>query len=182
MLLHHLKHNKVLHEKVMLMSVVTEEIPTVDEEDRVECRELGEGFYQVIAHYGFMESPDIPTALALLGKRRGRAAGGDQGDGDQLLPGPGDADRHPERAGPAARAGTIGKMSMWRKRLFILMTRNARSATAFFGSAAQSGGGARRADTVSDGGPWPVYPPPLYHSVLCSRISRSAPQGVALRG
>ena len=68
-LLHHLKHNKVLHEKVMLMSVVTEEIPAADEEDRVECQELGEGFYKVIAHYGFMESPDIPAALALLGKQ-----------------------------------------------------------------------------------------------------------------
>jgi KUP system potassium uptake protein len=43
-LLHHLKHNKVLHERVMLMSVVTEEIPQVDQEDRVECREMGEGF------------------------------------------------------------------------------------------------------------------------------------------
>jgi KUP system potassium uptake protein len=68
-LLHHLKHNKVLHEKVMLMSVVTEEIPSADEEDRVECQELGQGFYKVTAHYGFMESPDIPAALALLGKQ-----------------------------------------------------------------------------------------------------------------
>ena len=42
-LLHHLKHNKVLHEKVMLLSVLSEEIPQVEERDRVECRELGEG-------------------------------------------------------------------------------------------------------------------------------------------
>ena len=53
----------------MLMSVVTEEIPSADEEDRVECKELGQGFYKVTAHYGFMESPDIPAALALLGKQ-----------------------------------------------------------------------------------------------------------------
>ena len=66
-LLHHLKHNKVLHEKVILISVVTEEIPVVDEDERVECKVLGEGFYKVIARYGFMESPDIPQALANLG-------------------------------------------------------------------------------------------------------------------
>ena len=62
-LLHHLKHNKVLHEKVILMSVVTEEIPAVDEDERVQCEVLGQGFYKVIAHYGFMESPDVPAAL-----------------------------------------------------------------------------------------------------------------------
>ena len=72
-LLHHLKHNKVLHEKVILMSVVTEEIPAVDEDERVECKDLGEGFFKVIAHYGFMESPDIPQALAELGGARGTA-------------------------------------------------------------------------------------------------------------
>jgi len=53
-LLHHLKHNKVLHDKVILMSVVTEEIPAVDEDERVQCEVLGQGFYKVIAHYGFM--------------------------------------------------------------------------------------------------------------------------------
>ena len=61
-LLHHLKHNKMLHEKVVLMSVRTEEYPVVDDNDRVQCSELGEGFYQVIARYGFMETPDVPSA------------------------------------------------------------------------------------------------------------------------
>ncbi len=133
-LLHHLKHNKVLHEKVILMSVVTEEIPTVDEDERVDCKDMGEGFFKVIAHYGFMESPDIPDALAALGQTG--------------------ADGHPvkikametsfflgretliaTRNAPAQSpdSETIGRMSLWRKRLFILMTRNARSATAFFG-------------------------------------------------
>jgi KUP system potassium uptake protein len=133
-LLHHLKHNKVLHEKVMLMSVVTEEIPTVDEDDRVECEELGEGFYKVIAHYGFMESPDIPAALGQLGR-----AGADGRPlaikametsfflGRETLI----ATRNPPTTTPVPDA--IGRMAMWRKRLFILMTRNARSATAFFG-------------------------------------------------
>jgi KUP system potassium uptake protein len=135
-LLHHLKHNKVLHEKVMLMSVVTEEIPQVDAGDRVVCRELGEGFYQVIAHYGFMETPDVPAVLAALGRQ--------SGDGkpvsvkvmettfylgrETLI-----ATRGSHR-NPAAGDGVApGRMAHWRKKLFILMTRNARSATAFFG-------------------------------------------------
>jgi KUP system potassium uptake protein len=133
-LLHHLKHNKVLHEKVMLMSVVTEEIPSVDEDERAECKELGQGFYKVIAHYGFMESPDIPAALALLSKQ------GSDGRpvvikametsfylGRETLI----VRRNTPPAAPAPDA--VGRMSMWRKRLFVLMTRNARSATEFFG-------------------------------------------------
>jgi KUP system potassium uptake protein len=133
-LLHHLKHNKVLHEKVLLMSVVTEEIPFVDEEERVECKELGENFYQVVAHYGFMESPDVPRALAQLG-----SPGADGKPvtfkametsfflGRETLI----ATRNTPATIPVPDA--IGRMAMWRKRLFILMTRNARSATAFFG-------------------------------------------------
>ena len=133
-LLHHLKHNKVLHEKVILMSVVTEEIPSVDEDERVECKELGEGFFQVIAHYGFMESPDIPEALAGLGKGSGngrpvtiKALETSFFLGRETLIATRNAPAH------VPVSDTIGRMSMWRKRLFILMTRNARSATAFFG-------------------------------------------------
>jgi KUP system potassium uptake protein len=133
-LLHHLKHNKVLHEKVILMSVVTEEIPAVDAEDRVECTELGQGFYKVIAHYGFMESPDIPSALAQLGKpgADGRPIAIKAMEtsfflGRETLI----ATRTPPPTTPVP--DSIGRMSPWRKRLFILMTRNARSATAFFG-------------------------------------------------
>ena len=133
-LLHHLKHNKVLHEKVMLMSVVTEEIPAVDREDRVECKELGQGFFKVVVHYGFMESPDIPSVLAQLGE-----AGCDRRPltikpletsyflGRETLI----AGRTTPPTVPVP--DSIGRMSLWRKRLFILMTRNARSATAFFG-------------------------------------------------
>jgi KUP system potassium uptake protein len=133
-LLHHLKHNKVLHEKVILLSVVTEEIPSVDDDERVECKELGEGFFKVIARYGFMESPDVPQALSELGTG--------SGDGRPLAIKPLEtsfflgretliAVRNPPAQTPVP--DSIGRMSMWRKRLFILMTRNARSATAFFG-------------------------------------------------
>ncbi|HEX6105674.1 MAG TPA: potassium transporter Kup [Gemmatimonadales bacterium] len=135
-LLHHLKHNKVLHEKVMLMSVVGEEIPVVDEEERVECRELGDGFYQVVAHYGFMESPDVPSVLSLLGRpdRDGRPVPVKVMETSFYL---GRETLIPTRT--AAMPSGDGapplqhRMSLWRKKLFILMTRNARSATAFFG-------------------------------------------------
>jgi KUP system potassium uptake protein len=135
-LLHHLKHNKVLHEKVMLMSVVTEEIPQVDAEDRVTCRELGEGFSQVIAHYGFMESPDVPAVLAALGRQTGngkpvavKVMETTFYLGRETL-----IATHGAYKAAAVGDGTgLGRMSHWRKKLFILMTRNARSATAFFG-------------------------------------------------
>ncbi len=132
-LLHHLKHNQVLHQKVMLMSVVTEEIPSVDVSDRVQCEELGEGFYQVTAHYGFMETPDVPSVLRILAR--------DSGNGrpvsvvpaqttfylgrETLIPTDG------RRREQAAVPGLV-RMARWRKKLFIVMTRNAQSATAFF--------------------------------------------------
>ena len=68
-LLHHLKHNKILHERVLLVSLVTEEIPNVAEEDRVTSRELSSGFYQVLARYGFMETPDVARLLESLPRR-----------------------------------------------------------------------------------------------------------------
>ena len=63
-LLHHVKANKVLHETVVLLSVVTEEVPTVSEDERLEVREIGtgNGVWRVISRYGYMESPDV-TAL-----------------------------------------------------------------------------------------------------------------------
>jgi len=139
-LLHHLKHNKVLHEKVILLSVVGQEIPQVDDGERVQYRELGEGFCEVVANYGFMETPDVPLMLQSLRMQ--------YGDGRQLrvevmatsfylgretlIP----VDRR-KRPGMPARPGsseTVPKvMPRWRKKLFIFMTRNAQSATAFFG-------------------------------------------------
>ncbi len=122
-LLHHLKHNKILHERVVLTSIMSEEIPMAPDSERVTVRELGSGFWQIIAHYGFMETPDVPALLSSLPRRRwagprlelkplettyflGR---------ETLLP-----------TGPA-------KMARWRKRLFIIMSRNAQTASAFFG-------------------------------------------------
>ena len=63
-LLHNLKHNKVLHERVVLLNVATEPVPRVAPAERVTITELGNRFFAVVARYGFMEQPDIPLLLA----------------------------------------------------------------------------------------------------------------------
>jgi KUP system potassium uptake protein len=63
--LHNLKHNHVVHERVVLMKVNVEDIPRVPDAQRIEVDKLGKGFHQVIVHYGFMERPDVPRALEL---------------------------------------------------------------------------------------------------------------------
>jgi KUP system potassium uptake protein len=140
-LLHHLKHNKVLHEKVILLSVMGEEIPQVSKTDRVKYRELGEGFCEVVAYYGFMETPDVPAMLQSLTLEKG--------DGlklrvevmttsfylgrETLIPTDGKK-KKAARVVPNVDTGPPSpRMARWRKKLFIFMTRNAQSATAFFG-------------------------------------------------
>jgi KUP system potassium uptake protein len=61
--LHNLKHNKVLHERVIILQVETMDVPRVSEANRVVCERLGKGFHTVIARYGFTEQPDVPEAL-----------------------------------------------------------------------------------------------------------------------
>ncbi len=63
-LLHNLKHNQVLHERVLILTVKVEDVPHVRTENRVEVHDAGQGFYRVILHYGFMEEVDIPRDLA----------------------------------------------------------------------------------------------------------------------
>ena len=117
-LLHHLKHNKVLHDQVVLLSVVSKPVPYIDAPMRVTVEALGAGFWRVRAYYGFMQSPEMRDIMT---SARGSGLICPTGTTsyflgrEQLLPN-----------GPS-------RMSRWRKRLFILMTRNARSATAFFG-------------------------------------------------
>jgi KUP system potassium uptake protein len=132
-LLHHLKHNKVLHEQVILMSVVTHEVPEVPAADRVAVEKLEHGFYRVTAGYGFMESPNVPEILQhardfgikakrndttfYLGRERVIVA-----DGKARA-----ESRRPPEGIP------LPTMTRWRKKLFVIMSRNARSATEFFG-------------------------------------------------
>ncbi|MDB4879912.1 MAG: Low affinity potassium transport system protein kup [Gemmatimonadetes bacterium] len=117
-LLHHLKHNKVLHETVVLLSVQTRGIPEVSGEQQLSVHPMGQGFVRIVANYGFMQSPNIPEALALAAARGGVA-----------IP-PMDTSYYLGRE----RLVFTGeaKMQRWRKGLFALMSRNARSATEFF--------------------------------------------------
>jgi KUP system potassium uptake protein len=139
-LLHHLKHNKVLHERVMLLSVLGQEVPQVHEQDRVRCRDLGEGFYEIKAQYGFMETPDIPSVLQSLVLEGGNGsrvpieimATSFYLGRETLIPLHRRGNTVPRPAAPDA-APPRAVMARWRKKLFIFMTRNAQSATAFFG-------------------------------------------------
>ncbi|HEY2902982.1 MAG TPA: potassium transporter Kup [Polyangia bacterium] len=117
-LLHHFKHNKVLHEQVVILSVVTDDVPEVPAKQSVRYRHFGHGFWAVTAHYGFMQSPNVLEAL-----RRCRPAG--------LRLNPNDTSYYLGRETLLPAPGRTG-MAQWRKRLFRLLSRNARSATDFF--------------------------------------------------
>lgn len=131
-LLHHLKHNKMLHEKVVLMTLQSHEIPQVTDGERVTVEAKGAGFYQVMARYGFMESPNVPDIL-------GAIAGGLHEPGE-TAPSLRMTDvtfylgRETLIVPPRAiRVPTPGSMSPWRAELFAIMSRNAISASSFFG-------------------------------------------------
>ncbi len=116
-LLHNVKHNKVLHEQVIMLMVVTEEIPRVPREERVEMQDLGKGFYRVVVHYGFSDTPNIPEALKSLTNQ-----------GINL--------RFGETTYFLGRETLIATelqgMAIWRERLFAFLSRNAERATTFF--------------------------------------------------
>jgi KUP system potassium uptake protein len=117
-LLHALKHYKVLHQRVVMMQVETEDVPHVAEEQRLEISELGKGFYTIRVRYGFMDQPNVVRALAqcrigglrfnlmetsfIIGRERVRSS--------------------------SRRHG----FWRWRDRLFSLMTNNMLDATEFF--------------------------------------------------
>jgi KUP system potassium uptake protein len=116
-LLHQFKHNKVLHEQIALMTLVTEGVPEVPRKNRVEIADLGEGFFQITAHYGFMQTPDVPEVLRLCGKK-----------GLETTPSTVSYFLGRETVLPSGRS----PMRSWRKRLYILLHRNARPAGSFF--------------------------------------------------
>jgi KUP system potassium uptake protein len=116
-LLHHVKHNKVLHKQVVLLSVITENVPFTIGNQSLTVRELGQGFYRVIAHVGFMQQPNVPKILARCEKQ----------------------ELHVNQADTTYYLGrqtllTTGKsrLAKWRKLLFSFLSRNARTPTAFF--------------------------------------------------
>ncbi|HEU4722934.1 MAG TPA: potassium transporter Kup [Gemmatimonadaceae bacterium] len=117
-LLHHLKHNKALHEQVVLLSVKPADVPYVEGEDRITVKPLGQGFFRVVIRSGFMETPNVPELLTLgepFGLRMRPMETSYYLGREQLLP-----------------TGTA-KLARWRKKLFVLMSRNAQSAAHFFG-------------------------------------------------
>ncbi|MDO9712129.1 potassium transporter Kup [Paracraurococcus lichenis] len=116
-LLHNLKHNKVLHERVLFVTVLNEDVPQVGPDRRREASELAPGIHRVILRYGFQESPNIPRELEGL-REDGVAFEAMQASyflGRETLV-----------------AAVVPKMSHWRQWLFTLMARNAVPATEFF--------------------------------------------------
>jgi KUP system potassium uptake protein len=117
-LLHHFKHNKVLHERVVLLSILAQDIPRVSPKDRLRLEDLGQGLYRLTAHYGFMETPKVPEIMALAGKLG-------------------------LKINMTTTTFFLGreslfitgksKMASWRKTLFSAMSRNAMNPTNFFG-------------------------------------------------
>jgi KUP system potassium uptake protein len=121
-LLHHLKHNKVLHERVLLMSVKTADVPETHAAERVRVVPLGQGFWRVTATYGFMQLPNVPSVLEVVDQMGIRAKPMETTyflGRERLIPSATSRDDAPS-------------MARWRKVLFAVMARNARSATEFF--------------------------------------------------
>ncbi|MGA9525260.1 MAG: potassium transporter Kup [Myxococcaceae bacterium] len=116
-LMHNLKHNKVLHQKVVLLSISTAEVPHIRDEERVAVTPLEHGVYRVLAHYGFMETPDVPALLARLKK-----------DGHEFRMMETTFFLGRETLIPSKKPG----MAIWREALFAWMSRNAHAATAYF--------------------------------------------------
>jgi KUP system potassium uptake protein len=116
-LLHNLKHNKVLHQRVILLTVRIEDVPYVIEEKRVETRDYGQGFFRLKLRYGFMEEIDVPAVLSNL-KVCGPVC--KMMDTSFFL------------ARQTLIASARPGMAIWREKLFAWMLRNAESAMEFF--------------------------------------------------
>ncbi|NCU11042.1 MAG: potassium transporter Kup [Sphingomonadaceae bacterium] len=116
-LLHNIKHNKVLHERVVVLTVAIQDVPFIDGERRCEVKDLGQGFYRLTLKYGFLEETDIPTALKKVDMC---------GLPFEMMKTSFFLSRQTLIA--AAKPG----MAIWREKLFAWMLRNAASAMEFF--------------------------------------------------
>ncbi|MEL7444460.1 MAG: potassium transporter Kup [Pseudomonadota bacterium] len=117
-LLHNIKHNKVLHERVVILTVNIQEVPYVDPEERCEYKDLGDGFFRAVLHYGFMEETDVPKGLKSLNQYCG-------GEFDMM---------HTsfflsrQTLLPSDKPG----MPIWREKIFAWLLLNSASAMDFF--------------------------------------------------
>jgi KUP system potassium uptake protein len=116
-LLHNLKHNKVLHERIILLTVKIADVPFVEEDRRCKMEDLGQGFHRLVIKYGFMQEPDVPAALA---RTTGCGPAFKMMDTSFFLA--------RQTLLPSSRPG----MAIWREHLFSWMLRNAESAMEFF--------------------------------------------------
>ncbi|HEX7874799.1 MAG TPA: potassium transporter Kup [Sphingobium sp.] len=116
-LLHNLKHNKVLHDRVVLLTVNIADVPVVPEDKRYKIDDLGHGFFRLVLKYGFMEEADVPAALAQV-----------QGCGQSFKMMETSFFLARQTLLPSARPG----MAIWREKVFAWMLRNAESAMEFF--------------------------------------------------
>lgn len=117
-LLHNLKHNRILHERTIFMTIRTLDVPYVDDAERIEMKDLGGGLYSVVAAFGFNETPDVKDVLRLLEEFAGMAF--DLMDTSFFLA--------RETVVPTKLPG----MSIWRERIFAWMHQNAAKPTDFF--------------------------------------------------
>lgn len=116
-LLHNMKHNRVLHERIVFLTVMIDNIPYVPDDQRIEITELGNGFYRLLVHYGFMQEADVPMALGLAAEK---------GLKFKMM----------ETSFFLSRQTLIASehpgMAIWREKIFSWMLRNAATAMVFF--------------------------------------------------
>src|SRR5262249_45285411 len=116
-LMHNLKHNRVLHERNIILTIKSEDVPRVVRHERVQIDPVSDNFFRVIAHYGFMETPSVPKILELC-KRK---------------------DLNIEIAQSSfflsrrsLKTTARSEMPRWQERLFIMLAGTAEDATAYF--------------------------------------------------
>lgn len=116
-LLHNIKHNRILHERVIVLTVQIEDVPFVRSGERIVCKDLGEGFYRVKMRFGFLEETDVPATLDLVD-----------------LCGPKFDMMHTSffLSRQTLIASKIPGMAIWREKVFAWMLRNAANAMEFF--------------------------------------------------
>ena len=117
-LLHNIKHNKVLHERVVILTVDIQDVPYVDPAERCQYTDMGDGFYRGVLRYGFMEATDVPEGLRGMGQYCG-------GDFDMM-----------QTSFFLSRQTLLASenpgMPIWREKIFAWMLRNSASAMDFF--------------------------------------------------